>query len=310
MKVVFMGTPEFALPSFEAVLNKYGIIAAVCQPDREKDRKGNVIFPPIKQAAQKYGVPLFQFSSIKKEGVDVLKELAPDIVITCAYGQIISQEILDIPKYGVLNVHASLLPAYRGSAPIQRALMGGETVTGVTIMKTELGMDTGDIISKVEVAIRDEYYLADLFDVLSRAGAELLINTIDDYVAGKIMPIPQVESDATYAPRIKKEDSYLDFNNSAMVLRNQIRGTGFGICLFNDTLIKILNADVVDLSDAVISAGNVVECNKNGITVACGQGGLRINILQPTNKKALNPSEFINGYRPDLSSVFSLVKGN
>ena len=181
MRVVFLGTPEFAVPSLDALYEYAEVVGAVCQPDRERDRKGRIIEGAVKRRAEELGIPVYQFEKIRRDGVETLRALAPDVMITCAYGQILSQEILDIAPLGVLNVHGSILPKYRGSAPIQRALINGEKKTGVTIMKTDIGMDTGAILSMEELEINGDDYVGDLYEKLSCVGADLLIKTLDGY---------------------------------------------------------------------------------------------------------------------------------
>lgn len=296
MRVVFLGTPEFAVPSLKALCEKHEVAAVVCQPDRERDRKGNFVQGAVKRTAIELGLPVYQFEKIKLEGVETLRELKPDVMITCAYGQILSQEILDIPQLGVLNVHGSLLPAYRGSAPIQRALINGESKTGVTIMKTDVGMDSGAMLAKAEVDIEDGDYVSDLYDKLSALGAELLMKTLDDYAAGKIAPQPQNENEVTYAPPLRKEEAYIDFNASAATMRNILRGFGYAVCSYNGEQLKIYGAELVG-DNVGATPGTILTARKKELTVACGQGALRLTELQLSGKKRMKTVDFLNGVK-------------
>ena len=266
MKIVFLGTPDFAVPALQMLVKENDVVAVVCQPDKAKDRKGNYIFGAVKSEAIKLGLTVYQFNKIREEGVEILKSLAPDLIVTCAYGQILSQEILDIPKYGVLNIHGSILPDLRGSAPIQWALINGYDKTGVTIMKTALGMDTGDIVSVKEIEISQDAYLQDLYDKLKVEGARLLIETIPLYVSGKIIPVAQDESKATKCRMIEKEDAKLDFSFTAKQLRNKIRGIGYGYFFYQGLMIKVYKADICEDKGSV---GEIISLDKNGLKVAC-----------------------------------------
>lgn len=296
MRIVFLGTPQFAVPSLKAMREKHEVVAVVCQPDRERDRKGRVIDGAVKRAALEAGLPVYQFEHIKTEGVEILKSLRPDIMVTCAYGQILSKEILDIAPLGVINVHGSLLPKLRGAAPIQRALMNGEQKTGVTIMKTDVGMDSGDILYAKELPIDNDDYVQDLFEKLSLLGAEALVSAIDDYAGGKIRPICQDTSMVTYAPMIKKEEAILDFSKSANELRSVIRGIGYGTCVFGGETVKIYKANAISYNGAA-ECGEVAEVRKSKLVVACGKGALELLELQMSGKKRLKIIDFLNGVR-------------
>lgn len=294
MRIIFLGTPEFAVPSLDALNNKYEIAAVVSQPDRERDRKGNIITGAVKKRASELGIPVYQFEKIRTDGADVLRGLKPDLMVTCAYGQILSQEILDIPPYGVLNEHGSILPYYRGSAPIQRALINGESETGITVMKTDAGMDSGDIITCEKIAVSPDDYVSDLYGKLSITAARLICDTIDGYVAGKFKPVKQDGGAATYAPMLKKEEAVADFNKDNATLRNILRGFGYLSTELNGTPLKIYRAD---LSEERGAAGEILCADKTGITVACGKGALKITELQLGGKKRMTAADFINGVR-------------
>ncbi len=309
MRVVFLGTPEFAVPSLDALYEHAEVVGAVCQPDRERDRKGRIIEGAVKRRAEELGIPVYQFEKIRRDGVETLRALAPDVMITCAYGQILSQEILDIAPLGVLNVHGSVLPKYRGSAPIQRALINGEKKTGVTIMKTDIGMDTGAILSMEELEINDDDYVGDLYEKLSCVGANLLIKTLDGYLSGEIIPVPQNDALATQAPPLKKEEAYLDFTRSAESVRNVIRGFGYGVCEFRDEQLKIYRAEAID-DCGENTAGTVVTAVKHDFIVACGSGALAISELQVCGKKRMKTADFLNGVHVMPGEILRKFGGN
>lgn len=309
MRVVFLGTPEFAVPSLDALYEHAEVVGAVCQPDRERDRKGRIIEGAVKRRAEELGIPVYQFEKIRRDGVETLRALAPDVMITCAYGQILSQEILDIAPLGVLNVHGSVLPKYRGSAPIQRALINGEKKTGVTIMKTDIGMDTGAILSMEELEINDDDYVGDLYEKLSCVGADLLIKTLDGYLSGEIIPVPQNDALATQAPPLKKEEAYLDFTRSAENVRNVIRGFGYGVCEFRDEQLKIYRAEAIDVCGEN-TAGTVVTAVKHDFIVACGSGALAISELQACGKKRMKTADFLNGVHVMPGEILRKFGGN
>lgn len=309
MRVVFLGTPEFAVPSLDALYEHAEVVGAVCQPDRERDRKGRIIEGAVKRRAEELGIPVYQFEKIRRDGVETLRALAPDLMITCAYGQILSQEILDIAPLGVLNVHGSVLPKYRGSAPIQRALINGDKKTGVTIMKTDIGMDTGAILSMEELEINDDDYVGDLYEKLSCVGADLLIKTLDGYLSGEIIPVPQNDALATQAPPLKKEEAYLDFTRSAESVRNVIRGFGYGVCEFRDEQLKIYRAKAIDVCGEN-TAGTVVTAVKHDFIVACGSGALAISELQACGKKRMKTADFLNGVHVMPGEILRKFGGN
>lgn len=309
MRVVFLGTPEFAVPSLDALYEHAEVVGAVCQPDRERDRKGRIIEGAVKRRAEELGIPVYQFEKIRRDGVETLRALAPDLMITCAYGQILSQEILNIAPLGVLNVHGSILPKYRGSAPIQRALINGEKKTGVTIMKTDIGMDTGAILSMKELEINGDDYVGDLYEKLSCVGADLLIKTLDGYLSGEIIPVPQNDALATQAPPLKKEEAYLDFTRSAESVRNVIRGFGYGVCEFRDEQLKIYRAEAID-DCGENTAGTVVTAVKHDFIVACGSGALAISELQACGKKRMKTADFLNGVHVMPGEILRKFGGN
>lgn len=245
MRVIFLGTPDFAVPSFNAlVASRHEVVAAVTQPDRPRDR-GKVSACPVKLAAQAAGVPVFQFEKIRDGGADALRGLGADVMVTCAYGQILDEALLELTPHGVINVHASLLPAYRGSSPIQWAVINGEKVTGVTTMKTSLGLDRGDIIMRSEIEILPEETAGELFDRLAPLGAELIVKTLDAIEDGSATFTPQDESKATYFPMFRKQDGRIDPGMTVAKFVNFVRGTSpwpGAFCRVGGKLLKVHKA--------------------------------------------------------------------
>lgn len=307
MNIVYLGTPEFAVPPLKALIESgHNILAAVTQPDREKNRKGQLLPTPVKSLAVEHGIKVYQFERIKREG-HVLKELEPDLFVTCAYGQILSQEILEIPKFGTLNIHASLLPKYRGPSPIQWALIDGERETGITIMRTDIGVDTGDIAlqRKIEIFAYDD--AETLSDRLSRLGAECIVEATDLLGRGELTFISQDNSKATYCPMIKKEDGLLDFSMEASKLFNRIRGLNPSpgcFAFLEGQLIKVHAAEVVEEEQSHNTPGQVAvsDCKK-GLHVLCGRGTLRLKTLQLSGGKKLADTELLKGRKIPVGSV-------
>ncbi|MFB9749965.1 methionyl-tRNA formyltransferase [Paenibacillus hodogayensis] len=312
MNVVFMGTPDFAVPSLQALLDEgYNVVAVVTQPDRPKGRKRELTPPPVKLEALNRGIPVLQPLKLRDpEAVEQIREYAPDLIVTAAYGQILPKSLLAIPGHGCINVHGSLLPKYRGGAPIQHAIMNGETVTGVTIMYMAAGLDTGDMISRVEVPIADEDTAGTIFDKLSSAGARLLRDTLPELLAGRLTAVPQQDAEATYAPNIARENERIDWSRSSLELFNQIRGLNpmpGAFTLWNGAVFKVWasvkpksgagSADRVGRASAADDAapGTVLGMSDDGIEVRTGDGSLWLTHVQPAGKKAMSVSELRRG---------------
>lgn len=302
--VVFMGTPDFAVPSLLGLLEDgYHIAAVVTQPDRPKGRKRVLTPPPVKVIAEERRIPVFQPERLRRsDTVQRIAEIKPDIIVTAAYGQILPKEVLDTPRLGCINVHGSLLPKYRGGAPIQRSIMNGEPVTGVTIMYMAEGLDTGDMISRVEVPITNEDNAGTMFDKLSIAGAELLRRTLPDLLAGKTAAVPQNHDEATIAPNIKREDERIDWSRPALDIFNQIRGLSpwpVAFTTWNGENFKIWAArkpaDGPSGSASAHAPGTVLSVTDEGIEVAAGSGTIWLTEVQPAGKKALKVAEFRRG---------------
>jgi methionyl-tRNA formyltransferase len=321
MRAVFMGTPDFALPSLLALINGPDeVVAAVTQPDRPKGRHGIPTPPPVKVLALHHNIPVYQPERVKDKGfLSVLKGLRPDVIVVVAYGQILSRDILEIPPKGCINIHASLLPKYRGSSPINWALINGEKATGVTSMIVAEGVDAGPVLLKREVPITDDDDAISLHDKLSVAGGDLLSETMEGIRKGSLIPVPQDESEATCFPMLKKSDGLIDWKARASEIRNSVRGLvpwpgaytylrqgaeGKG----QRVMLKIYKADVVkDAECGVRSAeslpGTVVDESEKGIIVATGEDCLLIRELQMEGKRRMTAAEFIRGHRIEKGMV-------
>ncbi len=299
MRIVFMGTPEFAVPSLKALIESgEQVVSVVCQPDKPKGRGLEVIPPPTKVLAEKHGIPVLQPQKIRTdEFFNKLKGLNPDLICVVAYGKILPKSILDLPQYGCINVHASLLPQYRGAAPINWAIIRGERVTGITTMKMDEGMDTGDILLKREMPIDDEDTGETLSEKLSKMGAEVLIETIVLLKEGRLNPIPQDHSQATYAPMLKKEDGNIDWRKPAEEIRNLIRGAlpwPGAYTKLEGKLLKIYRARATKDSGR---PGEVIRSNSEILRVATGIGALDILEIQIEGGKRLQTEAFLRGRR-------------
>ncbi len=303
MRVVFMGTPQFAVTVLKIIHESHEVVAVVSQPDRAKDRKGNFINTPVKEFALKNQIPVYQFEKIKNN-TEVLKAFNADVFVTAAYGQILSQEVLDIPKFGVLNVHASLLPKYRGSSPIQTAILNGEEETGVAIMQTELGMDTGDILAMRSIKINN-MNTGELSEVLSELGGELLIEVLNDLLSGNIKPIKQDDLLATKCKKIDKEAAEINWSRKSDELFNAVRAynpSPVAYTFYNGQRIKIYEVTPCNFSG---KAGEILFAEGNmGLIVACGEGALSIKTLQAPGKRVMTCSEFLNGNKIKVGDYF------
>ncbi|MCH5163901.1 MAG: methionyl-tRNA formyltransferase [Clostridiales bacterium] len=303
MRIVFMGTPTFAAKVLAKLVDAHEVVAVVSQPDRAKDRKGNAIFTPVKEFALSKNIPVFQYEKIKLH-VDELKAFCADIFVTAAYGQILSQEIIDIPRFGIVNVHASLLPKYRGSSPIQAAILNGDEETGVTIMQTEIGMDTGDILSARKVKIGG-MNTGELSDALADVGGELLLETLSAIESGALKPQKQDNSLAVSCKKISKDAALLNWESSSQELYNTIRALNpnpVAYTLYKAERIKIYEAECVDCKG---EAGKILCADrKNGLVIACGEGALRIKKLQAPGKKIMSESEYLNGNKLAVGDYF------
>lgn len=299
MRIVFMGTPQFAVPVLEALtaLDGAEVVGVFTQPDRPKGRGNKLAASPVKEAALKAGIPVFQPERIRKTGVEDLKSLEPDLCVTAAFGQILSQEILDIPPMGNINVHASLLPKHRGSAPIAHAIMAGDRKAGVTTMMMDAGIDTGDMLLTAETEIGESETCAELTERLSRIGAELLIRTIGEMKAGTLRRVPQCEADMTYDPMLTKEMGIPDFTADAEKVRGQINGLNPWPCVsvpLGEERLKLLRAVAAEGNG---EAGSVIAADpRNGLVIACGEGAVRILEVQAPGGKKMRAEDYLRGH--------------
>ena len=298
-----MGTPQLASDSLRALIATPGfeVVAVVTQPDRPKGRALKLQPSPVKELALQANLPVLQPERAREEAfLAALAAWQPDLVAVAAYGQILPQSILDLPRFGCLNVHTSLLPKYRGAAPIQWAILNGDAETGVTIMKMDAGLDTGDILTQAKTPIHPEDNSETLHDRLARMGAELLGRTLPDYVAGKLTAQPQPAAGASYAPKIKKQDGHIDWHQPAAMVWNRVRGLAPWPGAFSSLpaqpqphLLKIWQAEVVERSGP---PGEVLQADKAGIVVGCGGQSLRILTLQREGGRRLTAQEFLAGH--------------
>ena len=298
MKIVFMGTPDYAAVTLEKLIESDHEIAGVfAQPDKHVGRKQIITAPPVKVCAEKHGITVYQPNTLRDgKAEEILKEIAPDVIVVVAYGKILPREILNIPKYGCVNGHASLLPKYRGSAPIQQAIISGETETGVTAQLMDEGIDTGDILKTARTEIGEKETAEELFERLSVITAELLVNTLADLEKGNITPQKQDEEKASYAPIIKKEMALLDFSKSAKELYNAVRGYySWPVAFFflKGKRIKVIKSEIG--SETSKPAGTVVG-NTECLEIACGDGKtLKLLTVQPEGKGQMTAKQMLNG---------------
>ena len=301
MRIVFMGTPDFAVGSLQALCEsgKHEILAVVTQPDRPKGRGNKLLQTPVKEYALAQGLTVYQPQKVKTpEFVELLHELQPELIVVAAFGQFLSKEILELPKYGCINVHASLLPKYRGAAPIQYAIIKGEKESGVTIMQMDIGMDTGAMLDKVVVPIEENTTMGELHDALREQGAALLLQVIDKIAAGTAVAEPQDNEQATYATLLDRSMEHIDWSKTAQEVHNLIRGFNPAPSTFtklpNGKSLKIWGSKMTGKSSAA-AAGTVIETGKHSFFVACGEGVLEITEVQPESKKRMPAQVFLNG---------------
>src|SRR5581483_11659873 len=303
MRIVFMGTAELACESLQALVREpdFSVAAAVTQPDRPKGRDLKLHPSPVKAAALQQNLPVLQPERARNpDFINQLRQLQPDLIVVVAYGQILPREILDLPRFGCLNVHTSLLPKYRGAAPIQWAILDDEPETGVTIMKMDAGLDTGDILTQRTTPIRSEDDSRTLHDRLASLGAELLVPTSRDHTAGRITPRPQPAEGASYARKITREDGWLDWSQTARVLWNRVRALtpwpGAFTHFSAGPKPQLLKVWQVQITEPTGSPGEILHADKSGIVVACGRGSLRILELQLESGRRLTAQQFLAGH--------------
>lgn len=298
IRTVFMGTPDFALATLQGLIDfGLNLVGVYTQPDRPKGRGKKLAAPPVKELAQQYAIPVFQPQKLRDPAVvEELKGLQPDLIVVVAYGQILPKSVLEIPQYGCINVHASLLPKYRGAAPINKAIVAGETVTGVTTMYMDVGLDTGDMLVKRELEIGDNETAGELHDRLALLGREAMEETLKKICDGTLTAEQQDDSLSCYAPMMKKEDGRIDWNQPAAAVHNLVRGLDPwpGAYTYLDGEVLKLSATRVD-NGLAGKPGEILAADKTGVRVACAEGGLVIDGLQLPGKKRLAAVNFLSG---------------
>lgn len=297
IRTIFMGTPDFALHTLRGLIDAgLDLVGVYTQPDRPKGRGNKLAAPPVKELALEFNIPVFQPLKMRTtEAVAELQALAPDLIVVVAYGQILPQSVLDIPRFGCINVHASLLPKYRGAAPINKAVVDGETETGVTTMQMDIGLDTGDMLVKKTLAIGPNETAGELYDRLAVVGREAMDETIVRLLDGTLVAEKQDDALTSYASMMKKEDGLIDWSRSAIEIHNQVRGLAPWPGAYT-----ALNGEVLKLAGTVLGEGSgapgmVLSADADGVTVACGEGAIRIGGLQLPGKKRLPAADFLRG---------------
>lgn len=300
IKVIFMGTPAFAVPILESLIENTNVIMVVSQPDREKDRKGNYLFTPTKKLAIEHEIEVYQPVKIKEEYQKIL-DANPDIIITCAYGQIIPKALLEYPKYGCINVHGSLLPKLRGGAPIHHAIINGDKETGITIMYMDEKMDSGDIISQKKITIEENEKLDTLYEEMSHLGKELLIETLPSIINGTNERIKQNIEEVTYGLNITKEEEKINFNDKSNNIHNLIRGLSSipgAYCYLDDKRLKIYESFITNIKSKK-EPGTIEIINKDGIYISTKDNLIRITDLKLEGKNRCKVNNFINGIKEE-----------
>ena len=300
MRVIFMGTPDFSVGTLEALIQAgHQVVLAVTQPDKPKGRGGKMQFPPVKETALERGIPVFQPRKVREpENIEELRKYQADVIVVVAFGQILPREILELTPYGCINVHASLLPSYRGAAPIQWAVINGEKVSGVTTMQMDEGLDTGDMLLKTEVPLEPKETGGSLHDKLAAAGASLCVRTLKALEEGAVTPKKQGESPTAYASMLKKEMGEIFWEAPAISIERLIRGLNpwpSAYTGWQDKTMKIWEAEVLE-EDSVQEPGTVVRVDKDGFLVQTGKGLLKVTALQIPGKKRMEADAFLRGY--------------
>ena len=308
MRILFMGTPDFALFSLKAIAeSQHTVVGVVTQPDKPKGRGYALMPPPVKSYAIEKGFEVFQPNTLKDEAfAELLNTLVPDVIVVVAYGKILPKSVLDFPRYGCINVHGSLLPEYRGAAPMQRAIIDGKTVTGITTMYMAEGLDTGDMLMKDTVTIEPNDNFENIHDKLGKCGAALILKTLDGVEKGTLERIPQDDSLATYAAKITKETCLIDFSADAKTVHNLIRG----LCPIplsithtpDGKLLKVIAAEIANEDGKLGQAGEIISTD-NGVTVACGKGSVRLLRVLPEGKSRMNATDFVRGRKVAVGDI-------
>ena len=300
MNIVFMGTPDFAIPALKVLIeSEHSVSAVFTQPDKPKGRGHKLTPPPVKVLAEENGIAVYQPESLKRDAdeyIKIIKDINPDIIVVCAYGKILPKEVLDIPRLGCVNIHGSLLPKYRGAAPIQWAVLNGDEETGITTMLMNEGLDTGDILLVEKTAIGENETASELFDRLSDMGAELLMKTIDDLQKGEVTPSKQDDSKATYAQMLSKDLSGIDFNRPVREVHKKICGLSDWPCAvtsIDGKRLKVYRSEIVSNTKPDAEPGEII--NENDFTVACIDGSLRLVEVQAEGSKRMKSEDYLRG---------------
>ena len=311
LKVVFMGTPEFSINVLNKLIENTNVVGVVTQPDKVVGKSSTKSFTPIKKVALEHNIKVLQPERIRKEYQEIL-DLEPDMIVTCAYGQIIPEVILNYPKYGCINVHASLLPKLRGGAPIHHAIIDGYSQTGITIMYMDKGMDTGDIIKMREIPILESDCVGTLHDKLSVLGSELLIETLPSIIEGTNERIKQDENEVTFAYNIKREEEVVDFNKDCRVIFNQIRGLNpfpGAYMILDDKTIKVYESTYLETDDYANKInGEIVILEKNKLGIKCNNGVVFIQDLKKEGKRRMKINDYLNGEKEELKGKVVNIK--
>lgn len=310
MKVIFMGTPDFSVPTLQTLIDsRHQVIGVVTQPDKPKGRGNKILHTPVKAKAIEYQLPIFQPSKVREpEFIKLVKGLKPDVIIVIAFGQILPKALLDIPRYGCINIHASLLPKYRGAGPIQWAVINGEETTGLTTMFMDVGLDTGDMLLKAEINLANDETGGSLHDRLSVMGGPLILETLEQLQSDTIVRIPQEEQGATYAPMLDKELGYIDWNKSATMIERLIRGLNpwpSAYTYYKGKVLKIWKAEYLKNDDKSIQPGTVYQIIKNkGFVVKCNEDSLLVKELQLQGKNKMDAASFMRGNNLEEGDIF------
>ena len=307
MRVVFMGTPDFAVGTLKEIINAgHEVVAVVTQPDKRQGRSSELRMSPVKECALEHNIDVYQPLKVRDpEFVDILRGMNPEVIVVVAFGQIIPKSVLEMPKYGCVNVHASLLPKYRGAAPIQWAVINGDEVTGVTTMLMDEGIDTGDILMVREYKVEPKETGGSLFDKLEKIGAKLLVETLEGLLAGNITPVPQGDN-FTHVGKLEKTTGVIDFNKSAVEIERLIRGLNpwpSAYTNFNGKTLKIWDADIDDCDCSMYEPGTIYKVDKKHIYVSTADGGLMFNEVQLEGKKRMDTESFLRGCQVETGVV-------
>ena len=311
MRILFMGTPDFATVSLKALLSdaQFTVVGVLTQPDKPKGRHMTLTPPPVKVMAMENSIPVWQPETLRDGAIaDLLCQLAPDAIVAVAYGKLLPEYVLNYPKYGCVNVHGSLLPAYRGAAPMQRAIMAGEKTVGVTTMKMAKGMDTGDMYLKAEMPLTTEDNFETVHDKLADMGAQILVHTLKGLEEGTVKPHPQDESKATHAAKIEKADCLLDFAPRAREVFFYARGltpVPLPFAYLGAKTVKLVQIELVEEDKVLGNPGQVISLNDGKITIACGKGAIAVTKVLPEGKKVMSSADYIRGRGVSVGDVFT-----